>query len=226
MKKSLIAATFICAALLSSCGMLGTGTGTTSSSTSSTGSAASSILGSLVSGATSGSTGTSLLGSLLGAFTNTTNATTIVGTWTYQQPSIQFESSNLLAQAGGSVASSTIVNKIQPYYEKVGLKAGVAKITLNSNNTCAITLASRTINGTYTYDSSTGTITVKGSTGIKLFTAYASVSLSQLSLTLDTTNLLSLIQGLGSKTSNSTLSSISSISSSFNGMKTGFLFTK
>jgi len=229
MKKSLIAVSLICTALLSSCGMLGTGTATTDSastaSTTSSGTATNNILGALVNSAT-GSNGSSLLSSIIGAFAGTTNATTIVGTWTYQQPSIQFDSSNLLAQAGGAVAGNTIVNKIQPYYEKVGLKAGVAKITLNSDNTCAITLASRTINGTYTYNSSAGTITFNGSTGIKLFTAYVSVSLSQLSLTLDTTNLLSLIQGLGSSTSNTTLSSISSISKSFSGMKTGFLFTK
>ena len=124
------------------------------------------------------------------------------------------------------MAGQSIVNKIAPYYEKVGLKAGVAKITLNKDNTCAIALSSKTVSGTYVFDSSTGTITVKGSTGVKLFTAYASVNMSQLALTLDTTNLLSLLQNVGSASGNSTLSSISSISSSFNGMKTGFLFTK
>lgn len=132
----------------------------------------------------------------------------------------------MLAQAGGAVASQTVVNKIQPYYEKLGIKAGIAKITLNQDNTCKISLSNKTISGTYTYDSTQGTITVKGSTGIKIFTAYASVSLSQLALTLDTTNLLNMLKSFGSSSSNTTLSSISGLASSFNGMKTGFLFTK
>lgn len=242
MKKSILAGALICTALLSSCfgttGLTGTGTSasrpssatnssttTATTSTTSATSTAGSAISSILSGVTSGST-SSLLGSVLGTFIGTTNANTIVGTWTYKEPTIQFDSDNLLAKAGGAVAGQSIVNKISPYYEKVGLKAGVAKITLNSDKTCQIALSSKTVSGTYEFDSSAGTLTVKGSTGLKLFTAYASVSLSQLALTLDTTNLLSLLQNVGSSSGNTTLSSISSISSSFNGMKTGFLFTK
>lgn len=222
MKKTLLTVSIICSTLLTSCGMLGPSAGTQTGSQTSNGNA----LGAILNAAGGAQGATSLLGSILGAFTNTTNQNTIVGTWTYQQPSIQFESSNLLAQAGGAMASQSIVNKISPYYEKVGIKPGVAKITLNQNKTCAITLSNRTINGNYTYDSTTGTITVNGTTGIKLFTAYVSVSLNQLSLTLDTSNLLSLVKNAASKSSNSTVSTLSSLSSSFNGMKTGFLFTK
>lgn len=222
MKKNTIAIIAFCSAMLSSCGMLGPSAGTYTSTQASSGNA----LGSLLNAAGGAQGATSLLGSILGAFTNTTNANSIVGTWTYKEPSIQFESSNLLAQAGGAVASQSIVNKIAPYYAKVGIKPGVAKLTLNKDNTCAITLSTKTINGTYTYDSSTGTITVKGATGLKLFTAYASVSLNQLALTLDTTNLLGMMQNVASKSSNSTLSTLSGLSSSFNGMKTGFLFVK
>lgn len=201
-------------------------TGTTAAgTTAASGSNTQSALGNLLGGVASGNT-SNLLGSILGAFGATTNANTIVGTWTYKEPSIQFESTNFLAQAGGVVASQSMVKKLTPYYEKVGLKAGVASITLNANNSCAIVLSNRTINGTYTYNAQNGTITVNGSTGIKLFTAYASVSLSQLALTLDTSNLLNLLKNVGANSGNSTLSGISGISSSFNGMKTGFLFVK
>ena len=255
MKKSIIAVSFICTTLLTSCfgTGLGTGAGTnsttiarpsaaTNSPTATTtnspatattpqtsannggngGSALGQILGS--SGATNGVGG--ILGSILGSFINTTNANTIIGTWTYKEPTIQFESSNLLAKAGGAVASQNIVNKITPYYEKIGIKPGVAKLILNNNGTCQIALSNKTISGNYTYDKTNGTITVKTNAGTKLFTAYISVTLSQLALTLDTSNLLSLLQGASSVTSNSTLSNISGIASSFSGMKTGFLFVK
>lgn len=186
----------------------------------------SSALGTILGGMTQGSSAGSILGSIIGAFGGTTNANTIIGTWTYKEPSVQFESSNLLAKAGGAVASQTVVNKIAPYYEKIGIKPGVAKLTLNKDNTCQIALSSKTIKGTYVYDNAAGTLTVKGGTGAKLFTAYISVSLNQLALTLDTSNLLSMVQGLGTNSNNSTLSTIGGISGQFNGMKTGFLFTK
>lgn len=254
MKKSIIAAALLGAALLTSCfGTAGMGGGTTATSvprpsaatnsptTTSTNTAtvnqssntqgqtsanASSALGQILgnSGASNGVGG--LLGSILGTFINTTNANTIVGTWTYKEPTIQFESSNLLAKAGGLAASQGIVNKITPFYEKLGIRPGVARLVLNPNQTCQITLSSKTISGTYTYDQTNGTITVKGTTGIRLFTAYISVSISQLALTLDTSNLINLISGLGGSSNSSILSGISGISSSYNGMKTGFLFTK
>lgn len=200
--------------------------GTSANAQTSSSSNGTSALGNILGGMTQGSSAGSILGSIIGAFGGTTNAKTIIGTWTYKEPSVQFESSNLLAKAGGAVASQTVVNKIAPYYEKIGIKPGVAKLTLDNNNNCQIALSTKTIKGTYVYDNAAGTLTVKGSSGVKLFTAYISVSLNQLALTLDTSNLLSMIQGVGTNSSNSTLSTISSISGQFNGMKTGFLFTK
>lgn len=252
MKKSVIAVALVSTALLTSCfGTNGMATGsnagasvprpsaatnssaavtttpaqTTGAANATSGSNTQTALGNLLGNVASGNSN-NLLGSILGAFGATTNANTIVGTWTYKEPSIQFESSNFLAQAGGVVASQSMVKKLTPYYEKVGLKAGVATITLNANNTCAIVLSTRTINGTYSYNAQNGTITVTSAAGIKLFTAYASVSLSQLALTLDTSNLLNMLKNVGANSSNTTLSGISGISSSFNGMKTGFLFVK
>lgn len=233
MKKSILAVALIGSALLTSCGMLGgqgsgtgslLGGGNTTQTPATTG--GNSALGSVLGSVLGGGNGSSLLGSILGAFGASTNANTIVGKWTYSQPSIQFESQNLLAKAGGAVASQKVVDKIAPYYEKVGLKPGVANLTLNADKTCQITLSNKNISGTYTYDAQNGTLTVTSTAGIKLFTAYVSVSLNQLSLTLDTTNLLNMVKNVGASSSNSTLSSISSISSAFNGMKTGFLFVK
>ena len=57
--------------------------------------------------------------------------------------------------------------------------------------------------------------------------AYVSVAGSQLSLTFDSTKLLTFAGVLGGLTgSGSTLSSIAQIAQNYDGMKTGFLFTK
>ena len=169
---------------------------------------------------------TGILGSILGALGATTNSNTIIGTWTYQEPAVQFSSDNLLAKAGGSVASAKVVEKIKPYFEKVGIKEGKMILTLNEDNTCTYTLKNKTYEGTYTYDSSNDQITIK-TTSMSFPTAYVSVSGNQLSLTFDSTKILNLVQSAGSLAgSSSTLSTISQIATAYDGMKTGFLFTK
>ena len=180
-------------------------------------------------GNTSGTTAediVSIIGSILGSFGNTTNESTILGTWTYQEPAVQFSSDNLLAKAGGSIASAKVVEKLSPYYEKLGIKAGEMTVTINEDKTCSYTIGSKTYSGTYTFDESANTMTIKMSL-LSLPTAYVSVSGSQLALTFDSTKILSLIQTAGAITgNNSNLSQISEIAQAYDGMKTGFLFTK
>ena len=168
----------------------------------------------------------SLIGSVLGGLLGSgTNANTIAGTWVYSKPAIQFESENFLAQAGGSVASAAIVGKIEPYYQQIGITPGAFVITFNKDNTCNYTLKGQTYSGTYTFNSSNGTISIKGML-LTFPSAYITVSGNQMALTFDSTRLLNIAQGLASASQNSTLSTLGSLSTSFNGMKTGFLFTR
>lgn len=148
-----------------------------------------------------------------------------MGTWVYSKPAVQFESDNLLAKAGGSVASNSVVNKLEPYYKKVGITAGKFSVTLNSDQTCSYTLADKTYSGTYTYDSSKNTVSIKSSV-LTFPTAYVSVSGSQMALTFESSKLLTFAQKVGSASANTTVSQISQLSSLYDGMKTGFLFNK
>lgn len=63
-----------------------------------------------------------IIGSILGQFYDTTTKKALVGTWAYEEPAIQFESKNLLDQAGGVVASQNVADNISPYFEALGLK--------------------------------------------------------------------------------------------------------
>jgi len=196
------------------------------------------VIGSAVSGATSSSSTSSstsstsstsdlgsLIGGIVGSFTKQTSANTIVGTWVYSKPAVQFESDNLLAKAGGSVASNTVVSKLEPYYQKVGITSGKFSITLNSDNSCSYTIGGKTYSGTYAYDSSNNTLSIK-STVLTFPAAYVSVSGSQMALTFDSSKILTFAQKVASASSNSTVSQISQLSSLYDGMKTGFLFNR
>lgn len=223
-----IAAVSLSALMLTSCGVAGSGvsgmkpgqsTGTTGNKKGN----ASSVLGAFSQGGNASNV-TSLVGSIIGALTGSSVKYSIVGTWTYSQPTVQFESENFLAQAGGMVAANTIVNKISPYYEKVGIRSGSMKLVFKEGNSCTITMGGNTIPTTYTYNANTGMLSFSVM-GFNM-SAYATLTANQLSLTFDSTKLMNLTQMLGAQSSNSTVSTLSGLLSNYKGMKTGFLFSK
>ncbi len=188
--------------------------------TNSTAAAASQIL----SAVNSGSLISGIVGLLAGGTANT--STSIVGTWTYTEPTVQFQSENLLAQAGGIYAAQTIVSKLKPYYEKFGFKSGSMKMTFAADKTCSIVYGSKNITGTYTYDPATHVLNMKGQFGLINVSAFVTISANQLALTFDSSKLLALTSVLGGSGSTAQTSAISQLASSYTGMKTGFLFTK
>ena len=214
-----VAVSFSALVLVSSCG-LGT-TGSMNGTTTSTESQALSGLSTL----TQSSDLASLIGNVIGSITNQ-NAS-IVGTWVYTGPAVEFESSNFLAQAGGAIAGQTVANKIQPYFEKLGIKAGAMTMTFKSDNTCTYTSSGKTYSGKYVYDSSANTLQISGiTTGISFPSCNVSVGTSSLNITFKTSALLNAVQTVGSKSNNSTLSTVSTLANQFSGMQTGFQFTK
>ena len=167
-----------------------------------------------------------IIGSVLGQFYDTTTKKALVGSWVYDEPAIQFESQNLLDQAGGVVASQSVADNIKPYFEALGLKNGGVRIDLREDNTCTFTLGGQTINGTYEFDDETKKLSMKAGY-IPLPTAYLSIVNNQMAMTYDSSLLLNIIKVIGSASSaQSNLASISKLADSYDGMKTGFTFTK
>ncbi len=234
MKKStfIIGMLFVGMTAMASCGSMPSTTNTTASTTTTSAQQTPqdrNVLGSILGGLTSAKSqdDNSGIGSIIGQIVGeVTGGNSIVGSWTYSEPSIQFESENMLAQAGGAMATRTVVNKIKPYYEKIGIKPGALAYTFNEDKTCIVTLAGKNIAGTYEYDSENHTIVITNKLGIKIMTAYATVSANNLALTFDATKLLTLVQSLGTKSTNTTLAGITALGKSIKGMKMGFMCVK
>ena len=167
-----------------------------------------------------------IIGSVLGQFYDTTTKKALVGSWVYEEPAIQFESQNLLDKAGGVVASQSVADNITPYFEMLGLKTGGIALDLREDNTCTITLGGQTIDGTYEFDDETKKLSLKAGF-IPLPAAYLSIVNNQMAMTYDSSLLLNIIKVIGSASSaQSNLASISKLADSYDGMKTGFTFTK
>lgn len=166
-----------------------------------------------------------LISNIISTFASgiTTNQSTIIGTWNYNRPCVQFESESLLAKAGGSLIATNVEGKLDSYYKMVGIQPGACKFVLGRDNTMQYTIGGRTMTGTYTYDSTKRTITFKTQLGAKI-TAYVSVSVNAMALTFDASKFLTLVNTASSLSQN--LSTISSLASNYNGMKIGFTFTR
>lgn len=215
MKKiySLIA-TIVACFTLSSCGSTGWGTLGTNNGAG---------LGSLT--GLSGLNNGDLIGNLISTFASgvMTNQSSLVGTWTYAKPCVQFESQNLLAQAGGSVAATTIENKLATYYQKLGITPGKAQFAFGQDGTLQYAIGGRTMTGKYVFDANKKTVTITTQTGVNV-TAYVSVSVNQMALTFDASKLLTLVNSASA--ASASLSNLSAIAGQFSGMKLGFTFSK
>lgn len=167
--------------------------------------------------------GNSILSDIISTFGAglTTNKSTIVGTWKYTKPCVQFESESLLAKAGGSMAASKVEEKLEAIYQIAGIKPGACTFVFNNDNTMQYTMGGRTSQGKYSFDSKSKTITITTNGGMQVV-AYVSVAGSNMGLTFDATKLLSLA-GSASTMMNS---SVSAILGNYKGMKIGFEFSK
>ncbi len=172
-----------------------------------------------------------ILGGLIGAVKeNATTEQTIVGEWGYTQPALALKSDNVLAQAGSSLMSGTIEKKLATYYEKVGLKAGSAAITLTEDKQFTLTMGKRTLQGIYEFDDATKALTLnfttKTSVKIGKIKGEAQLSGGDLKLLFAADKMLKIIKGLSAVSNNSSIAAISQVADQYDGMSLGMTFAK
>ena len=213
--------------MLSSCGSAGlaalgqvvaatAGQQTTGTTQTSTGS----ILGDILGAATNGQTIGNVLGSVLG--TNTLTQQQLIGTWTYSQPGVAFTSDNLLAQAGGEVAATTIKQKVLPVYQKVGIKSSNTQMQFKEDGTFVAVIAGKQLSGNYTFDAKTSQVVLQ--TLLFNMTCYAKRNSDGIALLFESTKLLTLLQTMSALSGNSTPGTIGDLSKNYDGLRLGFDF--
>lgn len=166
-----------------------------------------------------------LIGNLISSVTGdlTTTQANLIGEWSYTDPSVQFESENMLTQAGGSAIATKCETKLAQYYKVVGIKPGAVVFTFAEDGTCTYAVGSRKSQGTYVFNKEDKTVSITTSTGQTVKT-YVTISGSKMALCFDGTKLLSLFNSISSKFQ--ALSTVSALASNYNGMKVGFKFER
>ena len=166
-----------------------------------------------------------LIGNLISSVTGdlTTTQANLIGEWSYTDPSVQFESENMLTQAGGSAIATKCETKLAQYYKVVGIKPGAVVFTFAEDGTCTYAVGSRKSQGTYVFNKEDKTVSITTATGQTVKT-YVTISGSKMALCFDGTKLLTLFNSISSKFQ--ALSTVSALASNYNGMKVGFKFER
>lgn len=162
---------------------------------------------------------------VVNAVTGQTEAINMTGTWTYDGSAVEFESENLLMQAGGVAAASVAENKLDEQLGKVGIKAGQMNFTFNADSTFTSTVGKRTMNGTYSYNAATKQVSLKYLKLINL-TAKVNCTAESMDLLFKSDKLLKLLAFIGSKSNSTALKTVSSLADSYDGMMVGFELKK
>ena len=206
MKKITLLACSLAFVLASCTGLGTTGTGTQGG------------LGSILGGVLNSGTVTNVLLDVIGL--NKLAATEIVGTWRYVEPGVAFTSEGMLQKAGGQVISGTIKERILPTYTSLGVTSANTYFTFGQDGQFSASGLGKPLQGTYTFDSSTGTIQLK--TLLLSTPAYLTRTSTGMSLTFQSKKLLQAVQIIGAASGNQTLGAISEIASSYDGIRLGF----
>lgn len=191
-------------------------------------------LKSLLSGATSKTDTTSTssklgaLGSMLGGLIASDNLTPsdLVGTWKYASPAVSFKSDNFLQKAGGAAAAVAVENKLEPYYSKIGFTNLV--LTVEADSTFTMKFKRATLSGSISKENDNFIFNVKIGNKISLgkMTAYITKSGSSIDLTFDVTKLVTIMQKVASISGNSTISTVSDLLNSYDGICAGYTLNK
>ncbi|MDD3037717.1 DUF4923 family protein [Bacteroides sp.] len=162
---------------------------------------------------------------VVNAVTGQTEAINMTGTWSFDGSAVEFESENLLMQAGGVAAASVAENKLDEQLGKVGIKAGQMNFTFNADSTFTSTVGKRTMNGTYSYNAATKQVSLKYLKLINL-TAKVNCTTESMDLLFKSDKLLKILAFIGSKSNSTALKTVSSLADSYDGMMVGFELKK
>lgn len=185
---------------------------------------AQSDLGSILNNVLGSSTTNGVISGLTSIFSSDKQATknNLVGTWVYEEPAIVLTSDNVLTNAAAKVAANTAEKKLQEQMDKVGIKKGTLSMTFKSDGTFTETFGKKTYSGKWAVENQK----LKLTHTVRTITLTTQVDGNNLMFVTDANKLLSLMQTLGSKSTNSTVSTVTSLMKKVKGMQCGITLVK
>ncbi len=187
-----------------------------------------SVAGTAVSKATGNSSTASTITNVVTTLLGTSKVTekSIIGTWTYQEPCIAAESSNVLSQAAAAAAVSKAQSELSNALLKAGVKAGAMKITFAEGGKATILLGKKKVAATYKLDGSDLHLTL---TSVKkTIKMNCKLSAGKLQLAMKADKLLTLVNTVSSTAAaaSTSLATLNTLLKNVDGLYVGLQFTK
>lgn len=151
----------------------------------------------------------------------------LVGTWSYTQPGVKFESDDTVSEIAGSALESTVVKRLETAYGYAGIRAGSCVFTFNDDETFSATLGKYALSGTYEFDASTHVVTLrfaKGKIDLGTLEGHAYIDGKELLLVFPVTKFVDMATTLGSKVSS--LATVVALLEKYKNVYIGFAFRK
>lgn len=171
-----------------------------------------------------GEAAANVVGNLLG--TSKVSEKSMVGTWSYNQPCVAFESENVLATVGSSMVSTKVEKTMQNGLTKVGFTSGKVVMTFKEDKTGIIKYNGKAVDVNWAVDGAN----LKLSFPLlnKGVTMNAKMSGSELQLAMKSDKLLTLLNAITEKagTVNNSLGTLNTLTKNVKGMYMGLKFTK
>lgn len=164
----------------------------------------------------------SAVSSLFGGSSASTE--TLAGTWKYTRPAVVFESSDALKNLGGKLASAAVEKKLQTELQKFGITKGKFKMTFDKDGNFTQTVGTKTVSGTYKLSGKNVVLTY--ASGLQQLVGKTELDGNNLLIVMDASKFMKYAGSLGKLTGNATLSTLSSILGSYDGMQVGLRFAK
>lgn len=166
-----------------------------------------------------------LLSSLLGGSSKVTQQD-LAGTWQYTEPECVFESENLLAKAGGAVASTKIETQLSTALAKAGIKPGVCSFTFADDNTYTATVGGRSLRGSYEIGADGKSVKMTYLGGLGSATPKVVKNAGGISLLYESDKLLKLLSAVSALSGSSAAQSLGKMLENYDGLYIGMKLKK
>ena len=156
---------------------------------------------------------------------NKLSAEMLVGTWSYTSSKCVLKSDDIVKKLGSEAMVAPIEKKLNNYLAMAGFKPGSFSYTFKEDGTFTANLSGRPIKGKYTLDLENKTITLNFFSLVKT-TQTLTVVNNKLGMVHDADKLLALVRAIASKSKTTTIKSLNSILSAYDGLQIGMEFDK
>ena len=184
----------------------------------------------MTTGTSTGSNGnvwTNVLGAVLGQVLlggTTFDQSSILGNWNYNAPSSAFTTQQALTKAGGTNTINNMSSSLASNYSNIGINRSNTSFSFLAGNKFSAKVNGIPFNGTYTYNSQNGEISLK--TATETIKGNAIKTEKGMGLMFDSKQMTNLLQKEGKVSNTTAIEAVSKLARSADGARVGFELTK